>query len=150
MLVASAKVQCGRALMLTSPMDHSAQPPAPRLLPCLLPSHPPPPPAQHPGSKEAAAIGRSMAADGKAQQELPESGIDKRSFSAGDLALLLLDAPIDSLAPVAMASPADWEAVAQPGLELRTVGWGATAAGSSPRNFPTLLQVSLRSRSSAI
>ena len=88
-----------------------------------------------------------MAADGKAQQELSESGIDARSFSAGDLALLLLDSPIDSLAPVAVASPADWEAVAQPGLELRTLGWGAMGAGSNPRNFPNLLQVSLRCRS---
>lgn len=90
------------------------------------------------------SIGERMAAEGKSVQAPDTTAsdltIDESAFSAGDLALLLLDSPIDSLAPVGLASETDWQAVAQAGLELRSIGWGATDAGRSPRSFPIRLQ----------
>lgn len=112
----------------------------------LSPSHPRCPSSlpQHPGSKEAAAIGERMAEEGKAAQA-PEATasdlqIDESAFFAGDLALLLLDSPIFSLAPVGLASESDWEAVAQAGLELRSIGWGAMSEARSSRAYPSRLQ----------
>ena len=112
-------------------------------------SNPPPFPSpyplpQHPSSKEAVSISERMAAEGEAVQE-PETSasqlmIDASSFTAGDIALLLLDSPVDSLVPVGLASQSEWQGIAKAGLELRSIGWGATDAGHSARSFPTRLQ----------
>lgn len=109
-----------------------------RLLHILTPTPEPTPAHQvalHPASKEAAALAQRLSA-GRNATTAPEP-----SFTAGDVALQLLDRPITSLAPVAVASPDDWAAIGRPGAELRVAGWGATVPDlASPRAFPRTLQ----------
>ncbi|PSC70692.1 serine protease 30-like [Micractinium conductrix] len=61
-------------------------------------------------------------------------------FTEGDLALLLLEEAVEGAVPVAVATTAEWEALASPGLELRVVGFGAIEEGRSAGSFPRTLQ----------
>ncbi|KAL4420810.1 hypothetical protein ABPG75_010466 [Micractinium tetrahymenae] len=61
-------------------------------------------------------------------------------FTAGDVALLLLDSPIEGAVPVQIATTDQWDSIDAPGTELRVVGWGAISEGNSPSHFPRQLQ----------
>lgn len=60
----------------------------------------------HPSSPEAAAGAQSLSTDRGGKQR---PGMEEGAFTAGDVGLLLLDSPIEGLAPVKVATPRDWQ-----------------------------------------
>ncbi|KAL4451284.1 hypothetical protein ABPG77_009356 [Micractinium sp. CCAP 211/92] len=96
----------------------------------------------HPNSTQVRRAGANTTASsirpGSLREQLAQT--DNSTLAAGDVALLLLDAPLDSALPVAIATTEQWEAIDAPGAELRVVGWGQISEGSSRSHFPRSLQ----------
>lgn len=76
--------------------------------------------------------------EGDALPDIPRSTVAE-PFTAGDVALLLLDNPVP-IEPVPIATTEEWDAIDAIGTELRVVGWGAVTEGRSPSSFPRVLQ----------
>lgn len=101
-------------------------PPPPALPPCLPPPKPPPRPQAllHPNSTQVRRAGANTTASsirpGSLREQLAQT--DNSTLAAGDVALLLLDAPVDSALPVAIATTEQWEGELQMG-ELAGAGW---------------------------
>lgn len=99
----------------------------PRRVPCHHPQA-----LLHPDSPQAAAAALRR---GDQPQPLPRPP----EVTAGDLALLLLEEPLEGVPLVAVAAPQDLAAVGVQ-HEVWVVGWGATGDGDDPASYPRTLQ----------